>query len=164
MNDLLCYCVEHSGYDLNTVKTIIDCFLGAIKEKSSAGCEVVSSKDLGVFISKTHSEGEPGTYNVLFQKSYEPSCPSKTDSPARNIERSSAFEGLLETLSVQVGCMYLSDLHLPSNLPLIRHALRKISPESFSVREWNDAVCYITHQKVCFASQQEAFHYLMNFS
>lgn len=54
---------------------------------------------------------------------------------------------LLEVLQYKTGCMYLSDLHNPDNMHLVRHALREIIPEFFSLREWTDAVCYITGQK-----------------
>lgn len=72
--------------------------------------------------------------------------------------------GLLESIQVQVGCMYLSDLHIPYNLPLVQSALRKIEPDSYPLREWNDAVCYITGQELHFESQRDAAKYLMNWN
>lgn len=58
------------------------------------------------------------------------------------------------------GCMYLSDLHLPSNLPLIRHTLHTIDPQSYPLKEWNDAVCYITGQAIQFTDPKDAAAYL----
>lgn len=52
--------------------------------------------------------------------------------------------GLLETLSMKVGCMYLSDLHNPELLPLIQYHLRRICPECYSLWEWKDAAEYLT--------------------
>lgn len=49
MNDLLCSCVERTGYDIKTVKTIIDCFLNAIAEKDVARSEAILAGDLGAF-------------------------------------------------------------------------------------------------------------------
>ena len=49
VNDLLCSCVERTGYDIKTVKTIIDCFLNAIAEKDVARSEAILAGDLGAF-------------------------------------------------------------------------------------------------------------------
>lgn len=67
---------------------------------------------------------------------------------------------LLEVLQFRVGCMYLSDLHIPANFPLIRRQLQKIDPVCFSLRDWNDAVAYITGEKACFDSPAQAAAYL----
>lgn len=76
---------------------------------------------------------------------------TKTESP---------MLGLLEQLSFRTGCMYLSDLHTPALLPLIQHAVRNISPQDYSLWEWNDAVHYITGQKHSFENQAEAAAFL----
>ena len=57
MNDLLCSCVERTGYDIKTVKTIIDCFLNAIAEKDVARSEAILAGDLGAFCLKKTFEG-----------------------------------------------------------------------------------------------------------
>lgn len=68
--------------------------------------------------------------------------------------------GLLETLSMKVGCMYLSDLHDPELLPLIQHHLRQICPECYSLWEWKDAAKYLT--AACpFDTVEELKQYLM---
>lgn len=69
-------------------------------------------------------------------------------------------KGLLEVLQCRIGCMYLSDLRIPSNLPLVRHALRKIDAERFALHEWNDAVRYITGKKLSFDQVSDAAGYL----
>lgn len=68
--------------------------------------------------------------------------------------------GLLELLSAKAGCQYLSDLHHPDQLVFVKHALYKIKADRYSIGEWNDAVCYITGQSVCFNHPSEAMEYL----
>ena len=73
--------------------------------------------------------------------------------------------GLLDYLSVLTGCAYLSDLRNPENLWYIRHTLRaKIGPEAFSLKEWNDAVAYLTGEDAKSDTPQQAFSYLQDFS
>lgn len=71
--------------------------------------------------------------------------------------------GLLEILASQTECMYLSDLHNPEFLPAIRRALCGISPEQFELREWQDAVAYITGEQLSFKSQKQAADYLKKY-
>lgn len=72
--------------------------------------------------------------------------------------------GLLEVLQCATGCMYVSDLRTPANLPLIRHALRKVDAGAFGLREWDDAVEYITGENVRFERQSDAMGYLENYA
>lgn len=72
--------------------------------------------------------------------------------------------GLLETLQCKVGCGYLSDLRIPSSLPLIRHALGKMGAEDYSLREWGDAIEYITGKQERFERPSDAMGYLMNYA
>lgn len=71
--------------------------------------------------------------------------------------------GLLELLSFKTDCTYLSDLHQPDKLPLVRRALRNITPELFSLEEWRDAVAYITGEVHAFKNAGEAEAYLANY-
>lgn len=71
--------------------------------------------------------------------------------------------GLLENLALQSDCMYLSDLHSPIFLPGIRRALCCISPEQFTLREWQDAVAYITGEQISIESPEQAAEYLKNY-
>ena len=59
--------------------------------------------------------------------------------------------------------MYLSDLQEPRVLPAIRRALCSISPEQFSLWEWQDAVAYITEESLSFESPEQAADYLKNY-
>ena len=70
---------------------------------------------------------------------------------------------LLEKISTQIGCMYISDLHQPDFLQHILHAVRKISiQEKYETEEWNDAISYIVGEKCTFQSQEEVISYLQD--
>lgn len=71
--------------------------------------------------------------------------------------------GLLEYLSFQAGCMYLSDLRLAETFPLIGHALQCVQVSKYDLREWTDAVWYITGEKQMFQTSEEAFCYLLEY-
>lgn len=71
---------------------------------------------------------------------------------------------LLEYLSLRAGCMYLSDLHQSKYRFSIQHALRGLSPEWFSLKEWNDAVAYITRQDRSFETEEQAQQFLLDCS
>lgn len=73
-----------------------------------------------------------------------------------------ACVGLLDILAVKVGCMYFSDLHTVP-LYLIQHTLRSLQPKAFSLREWNDAVSYLTGTDGTFQVQGQAKEYLLNY-
>ena len=70
---------------------------------------------------------------------------------------------LLEYLSLQAGCMYLSDLHQPWYRFSIQHALRGLSPEWFSLKEWNDAAAYITQRDRSFETEEQARQFLLDY-
>ena len=78
----------------------------------------------------------------------------------RKTSEREAFAGLLECIAIQVGCQYLSDLHRAS-LTSICHALAAITPSLYSLREWEDAVCYIIRTMVHFETQEQAREYLL---
>ena len=70
---------------------------------------------------------------------------------------------LLEKISTQIGCMYISDLHQFDFLPHILYTVRKISiQEKFDVEEWNGAISYIVGEKCTFQSQEEVISYLQD--
>ena len=73
-----------------------------------------------------------------------------------------SYLGLLENLSFKVGCMYLSDLRYNENLYNIQHELRSIDPNIYSLKEWNDAVNYITGKDVSFDNSETALEFLIN--
>ena len=69
--------------------------------------------------------------------------------------------GLLEILAFKSSCMYLSDLRFHKNLPSVQHALQEIDPECYCLREWNDAVQYLTGENMNFSTREEALNYLL---
>lgn len=71
--------------------------------------------------------------------------------------------GLLDYLSFKVGCMYLSDLYEPKYLPKIQRILRQTDCMFFCLREWNDAVHYITGNEMNFDSPEKAARYLVTY-
>ena len=55
-------------------------------------------------------------------------------------------QSLLELLSIQMGCMYLSDLRFLSleQRRYLAQKLDRLTPREEDVREWNDALGYLT--------------------
>ena len=64
--------------------------------------------------------------------------------------------GLLERFQEKAGCPFLSDLHSGAFLEEIKAAALSIPDEEFSLREWNEAVSYITAQHDPARTVQEA--------
>lgn len=71
--------------------------------------------------------------------------------------------GLLDYIAFKSGCMFLSDLHDPQNLLFIKTTLRYIVPSMFGLKEWNDAVTYITSKQISFHSGEQAMEYLLSY-
>lgn len=169
LKDLLHECSRNTGCDEKTVENVVTCFLNIIANRLSEGCTVDLGEKFGAFIIKERTgsvpENSPRTPKSIRYKFF-----FRESSKLRHRLKSPSFDnyapssGLLESLQVQVGCMYLSDLHVSSNLPLVQSALRKIEPDSYGLREWNDAVCYITGQELYFESQRDAAKYLMSWN
>ena len=57
-----------------------------------------------------------------------------------------AEQSLLDSLSIQMGCMYLSDLRSlsPEQRRSLAQKLEQLTPREADVREWNDALNYLT--------------------
>ena len=57
-----------------------------------------------------------------------------------------AERSLLELLAGEMGCLYLSDLRALGGADRLRlaRALEKIEPREEDLREWNDALAYLT--------------------
>lgn len=70
--------------------------------------------------------------------------------------------GLLEYIAANAGCQYITDLSYPCRPPFytIARIVRKIDPVQYSLREWADAVHYITGQEMDFVSAEQAARYL----
>lgn len=67
---------------------------------------------------------------------------------------------LLEFLKEQIGCLYLSDLPMVQYHDQIILSLEKLKLDSFPLKEWNDAVSYITKEQASFQTAQAALEYL----
>ena len=57
-----------------------------------------------------------------------------------------AEQSLLDVLSIQMGCMYLSDLRFlsPEQRRYLAQRLDRLTPRQEDIREWNDALDYLT--------------------
>ena len=73
------------------------------------------------------------------------------------------FAGLLEYIAQKSGCEYLSDLHIYKERYYIRKTIVEIEPQLYSLREWTDAVCYITEQYMEFETVEQAVKYLLEY-
>lgn len=56
-----------------------------------------------------------------------------------------AEQSLLDLLSIQMGCMYLSDLRFlsPEQRRYLAQRLDRLTPRQEDIREWNDALAYL---------------------
>lgn len=56
-------------------------------------------------------------------------------------------QSLLDLMSIQMGCMYLSDLRFLSQEQrrYLAQKLDRLTPREENVREWNDALSYLTN-------------------
>ena len=57
-----------------------------------------------------------------------------------------AEQSLLDLLSIQMGCMYLSDLRFlsPEQRRYLAQRLDRLTPRQEDIREWNDTLDYLT--------------------
>ena len=69
-------------------------------------------------------------------------------------------KSLLEELAGQLGYVYLSDLHRTGSGEL-RNCLRDVPAEAYSLREWNDAVQYLTGSTPRVSSPAAAKRFLL---
>ena len=70
--------------------------------------------------------------------------------------------GLLEYIAEKAGCGYLSDLHSRKRSYLIYKVIAEIAPSDYDLKEWQDAVRYITAQMVSFEDSGQAAEYLLH--
>lgn len=169
MKDLLYECSKNTGYDERTVEQVVNCFMNIIAARLYEGCAVDLGENFGTFFVKERTGyktenavgvSESGRYQVIFRTGRNLNCRLSI----KEVDNCVPSGGLLELLQMKVGCMYLSDLHLPFNLFLVQSILEKIEPDSYELREWKDTVCYLTGQEVNFESQRDAAEYLMNWN
>ena len=58
-------------------------------------------------------------------------------------------EELLERLAEKLGYDYISDLHIMNNYDDMLKILEDISPDEYSLGEWNSAVQYCCGKRLC---------------
>lgn len=68
-------------------------------------------------------------------------------------------QSLLDLMSIQMGCMYLSDLRFlsPKQRRYLAQKLERLTPREEDMREWNDALEYLTGarpEQTAWAAQQ----------
>ena len=73
------------------------------------------------------------------------------------------MRGLLEYISFKVESTYLSDLHNPVYWPKIQKILCEIDCHAYDLREWNDAVSYLTGKVAAFEDVEQAAAFLKNY-
>ena len=70
-------------------------------------------------------------------------------------------EELLERLAEKLGYDYISDLHIMNNYDDMLKILEDISPDEYSLGEWNSAVQYLLREAIVLESPRKAREYLM---
>lgn len=55
-------------------------------------------------------------------------------------------QSLLDLMSIQMGCMYLSDLRFlsPEQRRYLARELERLTPREEDIKDWNDALTYLT--------------------
>lgn len=71
---------------------------------------------------------------------------------------------LLEYLRIQTDCDYISDLRGCKRVYSIKNALINLEIGQYSLKEWNDAVSYISLANLTFATAEDAANYLKHLS
>lgn len=67
---------------------------------------------------------------------------------------------ILDFIAKQAKTLYLSDLKINVNW---KSVIESISPEDFPLKEWNNAVSYLTGDTTVFQSPQEARTFLLTY-
>ena len=67
---------------------------------------------------------------------------------------------LLEYLAFRIGAMYLSDLHNERYAYRLQPILCGMEIEHYSLKDWEDAIHYITGKKMRFCSYEQVNHFL----
>lgn len=69
--------------------------------------------------------------------------------------------GLLDYIAEKAGCSYLSDLHNKGRGGQIYKVIAGIAPSDYDLKEWEDAIRYITNRMVSFGDSSQAAEYLL---
>ena len=80
------------------------------------------------------------------------------------MEKKERTQELLEVIARRVGCGFLSDLHQSWELPCIQHVIRGLDAREYDLREWKDAVQYITGEQREFETAEQAAEFLGEYS
>ena len=68
-------------------------------------------------------------------------------------------KGLLEYIAEKTDCTFLSDLHQTEHEE-IEKVLIRLDIETYSLKEWNEAVCYLTGRLHDFSTKEAAMAYI----
>lgn len=63
---------------------------------------------------------------------------------------------LLQRITTETKCTYISDLSLLRNRECVRKVVESIPAEEYSIREWKDAAKYILGKQAEVVTQQQA--------
>ncbi|MEA4853435.1 MAG: hypothetical protein VB082_04050 [Christensenella sp.] len=69
--------------------------------------------------------------------------------------------GLLDVLAKKLRCEYLSQLRKTKLRMTLKEALVEIDPLDYGISEWNDAIQYITDEKIIFENVKQAKEYFL---
>lgn len=69
---------------------------------------------------------------------------------------------LLDYIAEKTGCSYLSDLHNKGRTGQIYEVIAGIAPSDYDLKEWEDAVRYITSTMASFDDSSQAAEYLLH--
>jgi len=68
---------------------------------------------------------------------------------------------LLQDLADRIGCDYISDLKYLPEPDLIKVCIKELQADQYPVSEWNQALLYLTQDKLEFTSGEEAKQYII---
>lgn len=68
---------------------------------------------------------------------------------------------LLLYLAETMGCQCISDLKFIADIRWIKFEISLLSPNDFSLTDWNDAVNYFTGETIVFENEESAKEYLL---
>lgn len=76
-------------------------------------------------------------------------------------------QSLLDLMAIQMRCMYLSDLRFLSleQRRYLAQKLERLTPREENVREWNDALGYLTgapSEETSYAAKERLIQFLQN--
>ncbi len=79
-----------------------------------------------------------------------------------NPNRQNDHRGLLDDLAASAGCLYVSDLRGEQNYASERAFVEQSGAEDYTLREWRDAIGYLSGRPSCAESCAEARQELLS--